>query len=113
MCARVLRVHWRIVDWQPGCLAIGIRVAIGAQVPDVIQLVFWQGVKIVSVGLALGLVGALLFGQFLASFLFGIASYDPVTIALVIIVLALAVSLACLVPTVRAIRINPVTALRE
>ena len=92
---------------------IGIRVAIGAQVFDVIQLVFWQGVKIVSVGLALGLVGALLFGQFLASFLFGITSYDPVTIALVIIVVELAACWACLVPTVRAIRINPVTALRE
>jgi macrolide transport system ATP-binding/permease protein len=92
---------------------IGIRVAIGAQVSDVIQIVFWQGVKIVSVGLTLGLIAALLFGQFLASFLFGITSYDPVTIALVIIVLALTACLACLVPTVRAIRINPVTALRE
>jgi putative ABC transport system permease protein len=92
---------------------IGIRVAIGAQIADVIQLVFWQGLKIVSVGLVLGLVGALLFGKFLSSFLFEITSYDPVTIALVIIVLALAACLACLVPTVRAIRINPVTALRE
>jgi ABC-type antimicrobial peptide transport system permease subunit len=92
---------------------IGIRVAIGAQVPDVIQLVFWQGVKIVSVGLALGLVGTLLFGQFLSSFLFGITSYDPVTIVVVTMVLAVAAILACLIPTLRAIRVNPVIALRE
>jgi ABC-type antimicrobial peptide transport system permease subunit len=92
---------------------IGIRVAIGAQVPDVIQLVFWQGVKIVSVGLALGLVGTLLFGQFLSSFLFGITSYDPVTIVVVTMMLAVAAILACLIPTLRAIRVNPVIALRE
>jgi ABC-type antimicrobial peptide transport system permease subunit len=92
---------------------IGIRVAIGAQVPNVIQLVFWQGVKIVSVGLALGLVGTLLFGQFLSSFLFGITSYDPVTIVVVTMMLAVAAILACLIPTLRAIRVNPVIALRE
>ena len=78
-----------------------------------IQLVFWQGIRIVGVGLILGLAAALLFGQFLSSFLFEITSYDPVTIVVVTMVLALAASLACLVPTVRAIRINPVIVLRE
>jgi putative ABC transport system permease protein len=61
----------------------------------------------------LGLVAALLFGQFLSSFLFGITRYDPVTIVVVTMVLALAAILACLIPTLRAIRVNPVIALRE
>jgi ABC-type antimicrobial peptide transport system permease subunit len=52
-------------------------------------------------------------GQYLVSLLYGITSYDPVTIALVITVLAFAAVLACLVPTLRAVRITPIVALRE
>ena len=92
---------------------IGIRMAIGAQIIDIVQIVFWQGIKIVCVGLVLGIVSALILGQFLSSLLYGISSYDPVTIALVIVALAIAAILACLIPTVRAIRINPITALRQ
>jgi ABC-type antimicrobial peptide transport system permease subunit len=79
----------------------------------VIRIVFWQGINIVSVGLILGLTAALLFGRFLSDFLYGITSSDPVSIVLVVLALALAASLACLIPTLRAIRINPVIALRE
>ncbi len=92
---------------------IGVRVALGAQVMDVMRIVFWQGTKIVCVGLTLGIVAALILGQFLSSFLFGIASNDPMTLGLVIMALAITAIVACLVPTIRAIRINPVTALRE
>jgi putative ABC transport system permease protein len=92
---------------------IGIRVAVGAQIIDVVQIVFWQGMKIVSVGLTLGIVSALVLGQFLSGLLYGITSYDPATIAFVIAALTLAAVLAFLIPTVRAIRINPVIALRE
>jgi ABC-type antimicrobial peptide transport system permease subunit len=61
----------------------------------------------------LGIVGGLLAGQYLVSLLYGVSSYDPVTIGLVMMVLALAATLACLIPTLRALRINPITALRE
>jgi putative ABC transport system permease protein len=92
---------------------IGIRVTLGAQVADVVRIVFGQGIKIVAIGLVLGIVAGLLAGQYLVSLLYGVASYDPMTIGLVMVVLALAATLACLVPTLRAVAINPVTALRE
>jgi predicted permease len=92
---------------------IGIRIAVGAQITDVVQIVFGQGIKVVCVGLILGIISALILSQFLSSLLYGIASYDPVTIAFVIVALALAAIAACLIPTVRAIRISPVIALRE
>jgi hypothetical protein len=92
---------------------IGIRVALGAQIMDVMRIVFWQGTKLVCVGLMLGIVAALILGRFLSGFLYGITSYDPMTLGLVIMALALAAIVACLIPTIRAVRINPVTALRE
>ncbi|HEX6565233.1 MAG TPA: ABC transporter permease, partial [Chthoniobacterales bacterium] len=92
---------------------IGIRVTLGAQIADVVRIVFGQGIKIVALGLVLGIAGGLLMGQYLVSLLYGITSYDPVTISFVMIILGLAATLACLIPTLRAVRINPITALRE
>jgi putative ABC transport system permease protein len=92
---------------------IGIRVTLGAQVADVVGIVFGQGIKIVALGLVLGIAGGLLVGQYLVSLLYGVTNYDPVTIGLVMMVLALAATAACLIPAVRAVRINPITALRE
>ncbi|MBV8101063.1 MAG: FtsX-like permease family protein, partial [Verrucomicrobia bacterium] len=92
---------------------IGIRVTLGAEVADVVRIVFGQGIKIVALGLVLGIMGGLLMGQYLVSLLYGITSYDPVTIAFVMMILGLAATLACLIPTLRAVRINPITALRE
>jgi putative ABC transport system permease protein len=92
---------------------IGIRITLGAQVADVMGIVFGQGIKIVAIGLVFGIAVGLLLGQYLVSLLYGITSYDPVTVGLVLTVLAFASTLACLIPTLRAIRINPVIALRE
>ena len=92
---------------------IGIRVTLGAQVADVVRIVFGHGIKIVAIGLILGIAAGLLAGQYLVSLLYGVTSYDPVTVGLVLTILAFASTLACLVPTVRAITINPITALRE
>jgi putative ABC transport system permease protein len=92
---------------------IGIRVTLGAQVADVVRIVFGQGIKIVALGLLLGIAAGLLMGQYLVSLLYGITCFDPVTIAFVMMILCLAAALACLTPTLRAIRINPITALRE
>jgi predicted permease len=102
--ARLVSLHTR---------EIGIRVTLGAQVEDVVRIVFGQGIKIIAMGLVLGIVAGLLAGQYLVSLLYGISTYDPVTIAFVIVALAFAAVLACLIPTVRALRINPITALRE
>jgi putative ABC transport system permease protein len=92
---------------------IGVRVTLGAQVADVVRIVFGHGMKIVALGLALGIASGLLMGQYLVSLLYGITCYDPVTIAFVMMILASAATLACLIPTLRAVRINPIVALRE
>ena len=92
---------------------IGIRIALGAHLTHIIRLAFWQGSKIVLIGLVLGIVIGLILGQFLTSILYGTSSNDPVTVGLVTLVLGVAAFLACLVPTLRAIRIDPITALRE
>jgi ABC-type antimicrobial peptide transport system permease subunit len=78
-----------------------------------VGIVFGQGIKIVAIGLVMGIAAGLLAGRYLFSLLYGVTSYDPVTIGLVTIVLVLAATLACLIPTLRAVGINPVTALRE
>ena len=92
---------------------IGIRVTLGAQTVDVVGIVFSQGVRIVALGLVLGIAAGLLMGQYLVSLLYGITSYDPVTIAFVMMILGLVATLAWLIPALRAVGINPVTALRE
>jgi putative ABC transport system permease protein len=92
---------------------IGIRITLGAQVADVMGIVFGQGIKIVAIGLVFGIAVGLLLGQYLVSLLYGITSYDPVTVGSVLTVLALAATLACLIPTLRSVAINPITALRE
>ena len=92
---------------------LGIRLAIGARPGSVLSLVLGSGMKLVTVGAALGLLGALAAGRLLAGLLFGVNATDPVTYAAVPIVLAAVAALACTVPAVRASRIDPITALRE
>jgi putative ABC transport system permease protein len=92
---------------------IGIRIALGARVSDVIGLVFLQGLKIVCVGLVFGIVIALVLGRFLTGFVYGISSSEPATVGLVVLVLSVAALLACLLPALRATRINPIVALKE
>ncbi len=92
---------------------IGIRVALGASRVDVMRLVLIQGMRLAAIGLALGL--ALSFGltRFIAGLLYGIGANDPLTIFTVVILLAAMSLLACYVPARRAMRVNPVTAIRE
>jgi predicted permease len=92
---------------------IGIRVALGASRTDVMRLVLLQGMRLTAIGLALGL--ALSFGltRVIAGLLYGIGANDPVTIFAVVILLAAMSLLACFLPAQRAMRVNPVTAIRE
>jgi putative ABC transport system permease protein len=91
---------------------IGIRMALGAEPRQLVAMVLRQGLLPVVGGLAAGLIGALGIGGFLASQLFGVSPRDPFTISIVaMLLLAVAVG-ACLIPARRAIRIDPVRALR-
>ncbi|MCU0913816.1 MAG: ABC transporter permease [Planctomycetes bacterium] len=91
---------------------IGIRVALGARVPDVIRMVVVQGVRLVGIGLGLGLIGALALSRLLAGTLYGVRPTDPLTFAGVGLLLIAAGTLACYVPARRAARIDPMVALR-
>ena len=72
-----------------------------------------QGIKMVALGLVIGLSTALLVGRFINNLLYGVSGDDPVALAVAIFVLLLAGVVACFLPAWRATRINPITALRE
>jgi putative ABC transport system permease protein len=92
---------------------IGIRMALGAEARNVVKLVVEQGLWPVAVGLTIGILAALLLARFIEALLYGVSAYDPITIGLTLLVLGLASLLACLLPAVRAIRINPTKVLNE
>ena len=89
----------------------GIRIALGADRKEIVALVLRHGALMVSIGLVVGIVGALLLSRVLGSLLFDVGTADPAAAA-AIAVLALAALLACVVPAVRATRVSPVNALR-
>jgi putative ABC transport system permease protein len=91
---------------------IAIRMALGAQTGDVLRLLLLQGGRLVALGLAAGLAGALLLTRVLASMLFGVSATDALTFAAVATLLAVFSAAACLLPARRATRVNPMTALR-
>jgi ABC-type antimicrobial peptide transport system permease subunit len=91
---------------------IGIRLALGAERRQLVAMVLRQGLLPVVGGLTTGLIGALGVGRFLASQLFGVSPRDPLTIAIVAMLLLVVAAGACLIPARRAIRIDPVRALR-
>ncbi len=92
---------------------MGLRLAIGAQRRDVLRLVAVQGLRLVFVGLGLGLVASLGLTRFLESLLFGVTATDPVTFAAISGVLVAVALAAVCVPALRATRVEPVTALRH
>jgi putative ABC transport system permease protein len=92
---------------------IGIRVALGANARDVLRLVVGQGMRLVAIGLLLGVAGAWLLSRVLTSQLFGITTRDPVTYASVAALLAIVALTASYLPARRALRVDPMTALRS
>jgi predicted permease len=91
---------------------IGIRVALGAQARDVLRLVLGQGMWLTVVGVAAGLLAALASARLIAGLLYGVSPGDPATYILVALVLACVSLLACLVPALRATKVDPMVALR-
>ena len=91
---------------------IGVRMALGARRVDVLKLVFGHGFAVTSIGLAVGLAAAFGVSRFLSSLLYGIRPNDPVTLLGVSLGLALVAFLACYLPARRAMRVDPMVALR-
>ena len=91
---------------------IGIRLALGADRRSVLRLVLAGGLRIALAGLALGLAGALALTRVLSSLLYGVGARDPLTFVVVPAVLLLVALAACWMPARRAMRVDPLTALR-
>ncbi len=91
---------------------IGIRMALGAQTHDVLGLVFKDGIRMVVIGLVLGISGALALTRVLSTLLFGVTTKDPMTFIAIALLLSVVAMLACYLPAWRATRVNPLDALR-
>ena len=91
---------------------IGIRMALGARRGDIVRLVVGQGMLLVSIGVAIGLVSALILTRFMESMLFGLSATDPLTFAAVSLALAAIAFGATYVPARKATRVDPMVALR-
>ena len=92
---------------------IGIRMALGAQRKEVMRLVLGNGIKLALGGIVAGIAMALALMRLLATLLFGISTYDPLTFAGVAIALMLVALAACYIPAHRAMRVDPMVALRH
>jgi putative ABC transport system permease protein len=91
---------------------IGVRTALGAQRRDVLKMILMQGLKLTLIGIVIGLLAAFGVTRVIRSLLYGVSATDPatfITMSLLLIVIAL---LACLLPAYKAIKVNPVVALR-
>jgi len=91
---------------------IGIRMALGARAIHVAGMVLGQGTRLVLVGVAAGAAAALALTRLMITILFGVSPTDPITFACVAALLALVAFLACAVPVYRAMRVDPMVALR-
>ena len=91
---------------------IGIRMAIGAQRSDVLRLVLGEGARMAGLGIVIGIVASLAVTRLVSSLLFGISATDPLTFSSVALLLSLVALAAAYIPARRAMRVDPVTALR-
>jgi putative ABC transport system permease protein len=91
---------------------MSVRIALGAKPRGLLLMVLREGIVLALIGFAFGLLGAGIAGRSIAGFLYGVTTWDPVTIGGVLSVLLLVAGMACLAPAWRAAREDPVRALR-
>jgi predicted permease len=91
---------------------IGVRVALGAQHNDVVRLILGEGSRLAAIGIGVGIAASLAVTRLMSSLLFGIEATDPLTFAAVAVLLALVALFASYVPARRAMRVDPIVALR-
>jgi putative ABC transport system permease protein len=91
---------------------IGLRMALGAQAQDVLKLVVGQGMRLVVLGVAIGLAAALLLTRVMRSLLFGVTATDAQTFGSTVLIMAAVAFLACMLPALRATKVDPNVALR-
>lgn len=91
---------------------IGIRIALGASRNNVLSLVLGKGLTLTAIGLVLGVAGALALGKYMRTLLFDVSPTDPVTLGAVVVVMAIVAVAACLIPALRATKVDPITTLR-
>jgi predicted permease len=92
---------------------IGIRVALGSPRARILKLVLWEGFELVLIGLVLGIVGAASLQKVVATEIYGVRALDPLVLASVMALLAIVALAACAVPARRAMRVDPIVALRS
>jgi len=92
---------------------IGIRVALGAQPGQILKMVMREGLSMIVAGVAIGLVAAIALTRLLGGLLYGVSPTDPISLAAVAALFALVAALACYVPARRAMRVDPVIAMRS
>jgi putative ABC transport system permease protein len=92
---------------------IGIRLALGAQRRNILDMVLRQGLTLAMVGAAIGLVGGVIVAHLMAGLLYGVRPTDPLTFLGVTLVLTAVALAACYIPARRAMRVNPLVALRN
>jgi putative ABC transport system permease protein len=91
---------------------IGIRMTLGGQRDDILRLILGQGAMLALIGVAIGIAAALGLSRFLSSLLYGVKPTDPLTFLVVTVVLVLIALLACYIPARRAMRVDPMVALK-
>jgi ABC-type antimicrobial peptide transport system permease subunit len=91
---------------------IGVRIALGAQRFEILNLVMGQGMQLVLIGAFIGLIGALALTRVLTSVLFNVQPTDPLTFVTVTLSLCVVALLACYIPARRAMKTDPMVALR-
>ena len=91
---------------------IGVRMALGATNQDVVKLVSREGMRLTFIGLAIGIVFALLVASGISSVVYFVKPLDPIALPSVVVLLVVTAAIACWLPAQRATRVDPMTALR-
>jgi putative ABC transport system permease protein len=91
---------------------IGIRLALGATLSDVLRMIVFEGMRPALVGVALGIAGAIGLARVMSSLIFGVKATDPLTFISVAAILAAVALLASIIPAYRAAKVDPMVALR-